>query len=351
MCACVCACVCACACVPAGDAPADDMWRGGVGDARAARAAQRTYAPAQARTCAKALVLVTALIFCHRAAAEPMLHMLVGTSLLNSSQPLSTPLNMPHGVSAWRNATNERTRLYIADTNNNVVRALWIGDVDMDIVAGTGSGGFNNDGLLATLSQLHQPRSVSVLYVEGAHIRPVLYIADMMNSRVRRVGENGVMLTVAGTGVNSYSGDGGPATSAALSWPTCVVAVPYYAGGATATLYIADTLNHRVRRVNTAGIISTLAGLGSFGLGGENVIGTSSYLFSPQGLAVLQNASTGAVTVYISDTYNHRIRRVNETGYIATVMGNGTAGFGGDGQPPGSQSMFYTPLGIAAVRI
>jgi trimeric autotransporter adhesin len=139
-------------------------------------------------------------------------------------------------------------------------------------VAGTGSAGFSGDGGPATAAQLGFPFGVAV-DAEGS-----LYIADQSNSRIRKVSE-GTITTVAGTGTGGFTGDGGPATAAQLSYPRGV------AVDAAGNLYIADDANLRIRKVS-GGTITTVAGNGSFGFSGDGGAATAAQLFYPMGVAV-----------------------------------------------------------------
>jgi len=117
-------------------------------------------------------------------------------------------------------------------------------------VVGTGTAGFSGDGGAATAAKINSPRG---LFIDGAGN---LYIADRLNHRIRKVDADGIITTVAGTGVQGFSGDGGPATAAQLNDPTGV------AVDEAGNLYIADAENHRIRKVDTGGIITTVAGTG-----------------------------------------------------------------------------------------
>jgi hypothetical protein len=163
-----------------------------------------------------------------------------------------------------------------------------------------------------------------------------VYIADTVNNRIRVVFTNGTINTFAGNYIAGYSGDGGPATSAELSGPTAV------AVSSTGQVYIADTGNNVIRVVNTNGIINTFAGNYIAGYSGDGGPATSAELFNPFGVAV---SSTGQV--YIADTSNSRIRVVFTNGTITTFAGNGTGGYSGDGGPATSAELF-TPFGVAA---
>ena len=149
-----------------------------------------------------------------------------------------------------------------------------------------------------------------------------LYIADTLNHRVRRVDASGTIATVAGTGAAGFGGDGGPATSAALRRPHGV------AVDGVGNIYIADTWNDRVRRVDASGTIATIAG-------------DSGTLSGPNGVAV-----DGVGNVYIVDTWNHQVRRVDASGTIATVAGTGVQGYSGDGGPAVSATLNF-PHGVA----
>ncbi|HYG75473.1 MAG TPA: NHL repeat-containing protein [Planctomycetota bacterium] len=181
-------------------------------------------------------------------------------------------------------------------------------------IAGTGKPGFSGDGgpaLAATFSK------VRGLAVDAAGN---LFLADTDNHRIRRIGRDGVITTVAGTGTPGYSGDGGTALNATLREPGGL------AFDAAGNLYIADELNHVVRKIDTAGVISTVAGSGVQGSNGENVPALQAQLSRPSGVAVDSSGN-----LYISS--QNRIRRVNSAGTMATLAGNGEQGFAGDGGP------------------
>ncbi len=149
-----------------------------------------------------------------------------------------------------------------------------------------------------------------------------LYIADTGNNRIRKVDVAGVMHTVAGNGIAGFSGDGGVATGASLNGPFAV------AVDAAGNIYIADTNNNRIRKVDTKGIISTVAGGNTFGFGGDGGPATDATLYAPESLALDPHGS-----IYIADWGNARVRVINPAGVINTVAGNGANGYNGDGQP------------------
>ena len=195
-------------------------------------------------------------------------------------------------------------------------------------VAGTGVPGFSGDTGPATSAQLGDP-SNGGLYV-AADSAGNLYIVDGGNSRIRKVTPSGTITTVAGGG--GAIGDGGPATSARIFPAGAAVDSAgnlYFSQGAT------------VRKVNTAGIISTVAGSGNIAYAGDGGPALNA------GLNSSSVAVDGAGNVYIADSLNSRIRKVDTSGIITTVAGNGTPGFSGDGGLA-SRASLYLPQGLAA---
>jgi RHS repeat-associated protein len=218
--------------------------------------------------------------------------------------------------------------LFIADTYNARIRRVGPDGV-ITTVAGNGTPGFRGDGGPATAAQLNGPAGVAV-GPDGS-----LYIADSGNYRVRRVGPDGIITTLAGNGSSGFVGDGSPAAAARLTLPTGV------AVGPDGSLFIADFWDHRVRRVGPDGVITTVAGNGTFGFSGDGGPATTAQLYSPWGVTVGPDGS-----LYVVDSLNNRIRRVGPDGVITTVAGNGTFGFSGDGGPA-TQARLERPNGIA----
>ncbi|MGO0063287.1 cadherin-like beta sandwich domain-containing protein [Brevibacillus fluminis] len=157
-----------------------------------------------------------------------------------------------------------------------------------------------------------------------------LYIAVRANNAIRKIDTSGKITTVAGTGAAGYGGDGGPATSAQLNFPDGVEV------DKDGNIYIADSFNHRVRKVDTTGKITTVAGTGTAGYGGDGGPATEAQLKDPTGVAVDNDGN-----LYIADYENHRIRKVDTTGKITTVAGTGTRGFSGDGGAAASAELNY----------
>jgi sugar lactone lactonase YvrE len=195
--------------------------------------------------------------------------------------------------------------------------------------AGNGTQGFSGDGGPATSAGLSYPGGVAVDAAGN------LYIADTSNHRVRKVSTSGTITTVAGNGTFGFSGDDGPATNATLSYPTEV------AVDAVGNLYIADTGNLRVRKVSASGTITTVAGNGIYGFSGDGGPATNASLVIPRGVAV-----DAVGNLYIADYGNSRVRKVSSWGTITTVAGNGSPGFSGDGGPATSAALGY-PRGVA----
>ena len=193
--------------------------------------------------------------------------------------------------------------------------------------AGTGTEGSNGDGGAATASQLYGPMGVSVDKWGN------VYIADNFNHKIRMVSSAGIITTFAGTGISGYDGDGGAATSARLSGPTGVAA------DISGNVYFTDPSNHKIRMVNSAGIIKTFAGGGS---GGDGVSATSAQLYYPYGVAVDISGK-----VYIADYVANRIRMVNSAGIITTVAGTGEWGYNGD-DGAATSAQLYFPFGVTA---
>ncbi len=221
-------------------------------------------------------------------------------------------------------ATGPAGETYIVDSGHNVVRKVANGVITT--VAGTGVPGYTGDGGAATSATLNQPWGV---VVDGSGN---LYISDSGNAVIRKV-SGGTITTIAGTGTAAFSGDGGAATSATLNLPSGMTLDP------AGNLYIADFGNNRVRIVSN-GTINTFAGNGLGAYTGDGGAATSASLFGPVDVKI-----DAAGNVYIADQDNNVIRMV-AGGNISTVAGNGTASFGGDNGPAISAQL-NTPSGIA----
>ena len=216
-------------------------------------------------------------------------------------------LAAPEGV-----AVDAQHNVYIADTGNHRIRKLTAATGMITTIAGTGTGSSTGDGGQAAAATLFSPVSLALTNTG------LLYISERGGHRIRCITlSTGVITTVAGSGVSGYTGDGASATAARLNAPNGIFV------NATGELFIADTTNHRIRKVS-AGIITTVAGTGTAGLSGDGGPATSAQLSSPYGVAI-----TAAGNLLIADTGNSRIRQVSGT-TMTTIAGT-TSGFSGDG--------------------
>ena len=224
--------------------------------------------------------------------------------------------------------------LFIADTGNNRVREVLASNGNIVTVAGDGACGRSaglGDGGLATRASLCAPAGVAL----DSH--GDLFVSDTGHSEVREVLASGTIEAYAGTGSCGYSGDGGPAIKAKVCGPT---GLALDSGG---DLFVADTLNTVIREVAAGGTIKTFAGTGKFGFSGDGGTATKARLSAPTGVAVDQT-----LDVFIADTLNQRIRKVDTSGTISTYAGNGKAGFSGDGGPATSAEL-KLPAGSMSV--
>jgi sugar lactone lactonase YvrE len=220
----------------------------------------------------------------------------------------ATALRTPEGL-----ALDRQGRLHFADAGSHRVFRIEQ-DGRLTVVAGAGEAGHGGDGGPAANALLNQPTDIR-FDAQGS-----LYIADVSNHRIRRVREDGTIETVAGTGEPGYSGDGGPAAAARLQLPWGI-----HVDTVSGDLLIGDGGNHVVRRVDRAGIITTIAGTGVAGYSGDGRRATEAQLDGPQAIAV-----TCSGTLIIGDEHNHALRTVDSTGVIRTVMGNGKPGLAPD---------------------
>ena len=196
-------------------------------------------------------------------------------------------------------------------------------------VAGGGDSNLTGDGGPATQGSLAEPTSVAFDSLGN------LYIADYQGNRIRKVDTKGIITTVAGNGVSDSTGDGGPATSAAIRLPWGL------AVDSTGNIYFAERIGGRVRRVDPTGIITTVAGTGTSGFSGDGGPANKAQLYNPEGLAI-----DSAGNLYIADTINARIRMIDAKGIISTVAGNPLSSALGDGGPATSARV-SSPAAVA----
>ena len=245
-------------------------------------------------------------------------------------------VSRPYGVAVVNASINALglVDIYIADTDNSCIRLVSKATSNITTVAGTGTvSGYSGDGGQAINAKLSHPSSVAVDTSDN------IYIADTDNHCIRMVTKStGVITTVAGIGgLSGYSGDGGRAVDALLMFPYGV------ALDVSGNIYIADTDNHCIRMVTkSSGMIDTVAGTGLSGFSGDGGLATSAHISLPY--AVITDASGN---IYIADTYNHCIRMVTKrTGIIVTIAGTGVSGNSGDwGNATGAKLCY--PHGVA----
>ncbi len=238
--------------------------------------------------------------------------------LVNDGQlATSGDLNQPSSV-----ALDGAGNVYIADSAHNRIRKVDVKTQIISTFVGNGNTGFPPDGTPANNAALSSPSGVAI---DGAGN---LYIADTANNAVREVSAaTGLIFTIAGTGTAGYTGDGGPATSATLNQPWGVTVDP------VGNVYIADTNNHTIRRVDVAtGVITTVAGTGFMtATGAGDYSGDGGPAINARLNRPFAVAFDAAGNMYIPDSDNNRVRAVNTSGIISTFAGNGTNGLSGDG--------------------
>ncbi len=295
----------------------------------------------------------------------------------NGTSATMNRLYGPYGV-----AVDAAGSLYIADQGNNRVRKVSNLGL-MTTIAGPGDGRVTGDGGWAAAASLFAPAGVAadvygnvwIAEYQAHRLRRVgrdgvistavgtgiagfqgdegtqmnsptgvvtdsfgnVYFSDTFNHRVRRLDPNGNLSTVAGKGVRGYAGDGGPASQAQLDTPRFLALDP------AGNLYIADQGNHVIRKVTSANppLISTVAGTGVAGYSGDGDAAVRAHLNAPTGVAADADGN-----IFIADSYNHRIRLVSSDGIIRTIAGTGAAGFSGNGGAA-TAAQLHTPTGLA----
>ncbi len=217
-------------------------------------------------------------------------------------------LNKPLGM-----AEDIKGNMYIADNNNNIIRKVDSKGI-ISTFAGTGEHGYFGDHGQARQAKFHWINDVIV-----DHDGNVLII-DQGNNCVRKVDKNGIITTIAGRGSGGFSGDGGPATNAELLIPTSLTIDP------AGNIYLSDAGNERIRKINKAGIINTIAGNGTEGYTGDGLDARKAAIGTVDGIT---NDRKG--NIYFVQRLNHVIRKIDGKGKVSTIAGTGIAGFSGDG--------------------
>ena len=235
---------------------------------------------------------------------------------------LQAKINFPHAITVTDNGT-----VYFTDTKNHRVRKI-TPDGIITTIAGNGQAGFSGDGGSALDASLNQPEGIAV------DARGNLFIADFNNHAIRKITPAGIITTVAGNGKAGFSSDGGPASKASLN------ITPAVAVDLSGNLYLCDRENHRVRKVDRRGIITTVAGNGVEATSeniGDGGAAATAHLNRPVGLALDR-----AGNLYIAERNGHRVRKVTPAGIITTIAGTGVAGFNGD-HADATKAMLHTP--------
>ncbi|MBI5086037.1 MAG: SMP-30/gluconolactonase/LRE family protein [Acidobacteria bacterium] len=236
----------------------------------------------------------------------------------------SAELSYPTGIAVDKSGT-----IYFSDSGNNTVRKIVSGG-NISVFAGNKSAGYTGDTEKAVDASLNLPTGLAVDSAGN------VYIADTANNVIRKVDTEGKISTFAGTGAAGSSGDGAEASKAKLNRPVGL------AMDASNNLFVADQMGQRIRKITSAGIISTVAGTGTPGYEGNGGAATRAQLFHPTGLTVDTNGD-----LIIADTTNNRIRKVTSNGVITTVAGMGPFGDWGDGGNALSAALRW-PSGVAA---
>lgn len=238
-------------------------------------------------------------------------------------------MRSPEGIAAGTSGT-----FFISDAGNHRIRRVAVGKINT--FAGRSHHG--GDGGPGTEARVFMPYGIE------ADVQANLYVADALNFRVRKLTFSGLdvskgapastITTIAGTGVSGFSGDGGDGDAAQLGEPRDV------AIDSEGSVYIADRVNHRIRRLGANGVITTYGGNGSQGFSGDGGAATAASLNNPSAVAVDSQRN-----VFVADTGNDRIRRITPQGTITTIVGTGVGGFGGDGGAA-TQARIDSPTGV-----
>ncbi len=206
--------------------------------------------------------------------------------------------------------------IYISDPNNQRIRMINSSTGILTTIAGNGTAGYSGDGGPATAAEINYPASIAVDATGN------LFIADQNNNVIRKVDGSGIITTVAGTGNTGYSGDGSPATATDMGFPYGL------AFDNNGTLHVSLYYEAKVLKIeNLTNVVTTVAG-STFGYSGDGGPAIAAEMSGPWGIAF-----DYANNLYIADFENERVRKVNTSGIISTIAGTGSIGFTGDGGP------------------
>ena len=235
-----------------------------------------------------------------------------GNSDMQSKDRLAVETNIEN---AYGVATDKDDNLYVMSRGHSKIFKVGNDGIARRIV-GTGEMGFDGDGGLAIDAKIS---FANHLVVDS---KGNLFIADTGNNRIRKVSPDGIITTIAGSGKMGFGGDGGPAVEAQFAYPVAI------AIDGQGNLYIADFNNHRIRKISTDGIITSVAGTGEFEYNGDGRPALESQIEEPCGVALDRSGY-----IYIGDQLNNRVRVVTPLGMMYTVAGTGERGYTGDGGP------------------
>ena len=260
----------------------------------------------------------------------------IGTGELGDApagQALEIGLNHPTHISF-----DPLGRLILSAWHNSMILRMDFATGHIEPIVGDGTRFYRGDGGPPIEAWVNLP--VSTAFDAAGR----MYISDQENQRIRRVDNNDIITTVAGTGQPGFSGDGGPAVDAQIFAPVGQAAAPTsrIAIDRDGNLYLADTANNRIRKIDTGGIINTVAGTGAAGFSGEGGLATEASLNFPIDIDIDEEGN-----LFIADTFNSCIRKVDTNGNITTFAGRcGLSGYDGDDGPP-EEARLDRPYGIA----
>lgn len=241
-----------------------------------------------------------------------------GATLGDGGPATNARIGNPYGINFDSNGD-----LYIACGAPNRVRKIDANGI-ITTIAGDGTSGYSGDGGPATNARFRLPTSVVFDSVGN------IYISDKLNFAIRKIDAvSGIISTVCGDGIQGYTGDGGPASSARLFSPETIFI------DRRGNMYVAENSKHVVRKISTSGIITTIAGTGVAGYNGDGILATTAQLYFPQSIAVDDFGQ-----IYIADLSNFRIRKIDSFGIISTFGGNGVGTYIGDSIPATSAQFF-----------
>jgi len=230
------------------------------------------------------------------------------------------PIGLAQISNAYGIATDASGNLYIADSGNNRIRKVSSSGT-ITTIAGTGVAGFSGDGAQATLCQLNNPVGITVDASNN------VYIVDGGNNRIRKINPSGVITTIAGTGIQGFSGDGGLATNAQLNFGTNSLAFGGIDLDVAGNIYVSDYNNGRIRKISTSNSITTIAGGGTLTCESNSVLATSVGLSTSIGVMV-----DLASNIYIPSQFNcSYLKKIDGAGIITVFAGSGLSGNYGEG--------------------